>query len=314
MVTGNGSGISGQFLALHSPKTSNRSDRQQPNSAIRPPGTQSTWRTPGRAKAERHLGHSAGTQSVPGQRRSLPKRRHPSRRYRHCTRRETAAVSVQLQDKASPFAQSQHAQRGSRRQRSPIRSGRDLPRHTEPRRDSGPKKSRITPFLGSPSTWGANCRNERSANSSLTAAISDAVNGSEETISAHAAPAMSSRPKTDQAPAAVSTITAPRIRWMNEGRSTFVSRQARTNRAGSGRTQAPTALRFTRATVSTKAVPTVANNTTPIVNGAVIIAVSAHASGCTPATTRLKIRVTATNATSVTKKPTPPTPTLNVQR
>ena len=67
----------------------------------------------------------------------------------------------------------------------------------------------------------------------------------------------------------------------------FVSRQVRTNGAGSGRTQAPTALRFTRATISTKAVAIVTNNTTPIVNGAVIMAPSAHASGCTPAITRL---------------------------
>ena len=74
---------------------------------------------------------------------------------------------------------------------------------------------------------------------------------------------------------------------MNQGRSIFVSRQARTNGKGWARTQAPTALRFSRTTVSTKAVPTVASNTTPIVNGAVIMAPSAHASGCTPATTRL---------------------------
>ena len=152
-----------------------------------------------------------------------------------------------------------------------------------------------------------NCRNKRSANAALTAATSEAVNGSEETTSAHTEPAMSSRPKTDQAPPAVSTTTALRTRGMNEGRSIFVSRQARTNRAGSGRTQAPTALRFTRATVSTKAVAIV--TTTPIVNGAVIMAPSAQASGCTPAITPpniLRTRATTPPAPEKRRRLPPP--------
>ncbi len=55
-------------------------------------------------------------------------------------------------------------------------------------------------------------------------------------------------------------------------------------------------------------------DTAPTVNGAVIMAVNAHASGCTPATTRSKTRVTATNAARSARKPRPPRPIRIVQR
>ena len=157
-----------------------------------------------------------------------------------------------------------------------------------------------------------NCRNKRSANAALTAATSEAVNGSEETTSAHTEPAMSSRPKTDQVPPAVSTTTALRIRGMNEGRSIFVSRQARTNRAGSGRTQAPTALRFTRATVSTKAVAIVTTHTDSERrghHGTQHPRLGLHA-GDHPA----EYSQDKSNDAASARKPTPPTATLTVQR
>ena len=50
-----------------------------------------------------------------------------------------------------------------------------------------------------------------------------------------------------------------------------------------------------RRKVSTNAVAMVATDTTPMVNGAVIIAVSAQASGYTPAIITLNARTTATN-------------------
>ena len=56
-------------------------------------------------------------------------------------------------------------------------------------------------------------------------------------------------------------------------------------------------------TFSTKAVPITKTATVPMVNGAVIMAVNTHASGCTPAITRLKMRATATNTPQRTNNP-----------
>ena len=58
--------------------------------------------------------------------------------------------------------------------------------------------------------------------------------------------------------------------------------------------------------VSVRAATKVNNETAPTVNGAVIIAVSAHASGCTSAMTELKIPVTATKAAKVVREPSHP--------